>query len=96
MNVIPSQLFFNCKSLKSLFFPEQIKSIGHNAFYGCCQLEELFLPKQSVELVGNPFKKCSKLKKIHIPDKTVVSAYNGAFGSEIINIESSIFIKYKL
>lgn len=90
METISRLTFFKCINLNTIDIPESIRLIGHNAFYGCEQLKELFLPKDS----GNPFARCSHLKSVYITSMTFVTPYKGLYGTETVNLNSNIFLKY--
>ena len=59
--------FKSCSSLKEVFLPAGIKSIGSNAFSDCVSLKTIALP-EGIELIGsNVFDGCSSLEEIVLP-----------------------------
>ena len=51
VTTIPSQAFYNKKTLTKVVIGENIRSIGDSAFYGCNSLTFAYIPK-SVETIG--------------------------------------------
>ena len=64
---IPSNLFKNCISLKSITIPDTVIEIGGEAFYGCTALSDVKLSKNIVTLEYNVFCGCTSLTSIEIP-----------------------------
>ncbi len=75
---IAPRAFYGCKSLKQVFLPETVKSIGSYAFAECRGLEKLHFPG-SVERIGDyAFYNCMGLHEISI-GRDMTSIGYGAF-----------------
>ena len=61
VTVIGDNAFYQCKSLRSVFFPSGLTAIGNKAFGECENLERVVIP-DSVTTIGNEaFNGCSSL-----------------------------------
>lgn len=68
-DTLPAHFFRNCKKLKSVVLPRNLKIISTMAFMGCESLEEIDLP-ESIEIIEKgAFAYCKSLKRIVIPSK---------------------------
>lgn len=54
-------MFYNCKSLTSIEFPDKIKVIPETMFLNCSNLENVKLPKNLITIGDGAFKNCTKL-----------------------------------
>ncbi len=77
---INSYAFSNNTKLKSIEFPESLKSIGDYSFDYCTNLEEIKLPKNTAQIGKYSFNYCSSLKKITLGNK-IEKIPEGAFAS---------------
>lgn len=68
IEMIPGYAFKNCSSLKDLYIPDTVKTIGEYAFAGCTALETIHLPNAISKFEDGLFKDCRSLKKCFIPD----------------------------
>ncbi len=59
--------FFDCKFLKEVILPSNLKSIDANAFNGCSLLESINIPKSVTKIDEYAFSECKKLNYIFIP-----------------------------
>lgn len=76
LNTIGSQVFWNCKSLKSIEISENITYIDQNTFGFCTALESVKLPDSLTTIRNGAFTECYSLKKIEIPKNvTEISMY---------------------
>ena len=76
---IPESTFWNCKSLKTINFPQTLEKIGKDALEHC-NITEAILPNGLKEIGHSAFTACDNLHTLVIPD-SVYSIGNGAFGS---------------
>ncbi|MCL2671009.1 MAG: leucine-rich repeat domain-containing protein [Clostridiales bacterium] len=88
MTTVPSHMFYNCSTLKNVFLPDSITSIGIGAFRYCTEIERISLPKALTTIETFAFSGCSKLSDIVLP-KTLTAIHSGAFlnCSSLTNIE---------
>lgn len=64
INIVPSDFFRNCHSLKEVHFQPGLKELSDQAFYGCHALSRLEMPS-SLEIIGeDAFGNCVNLKSI--------------------------------
>ena len=63
----PSYTFQSCKSLKEVFFPSQIRTIGNSVFWNC-GLKKVHLNDGLVKICDGAFLHCPEIKEINIPD----------------------------
>lgn len=61
-------LFLNCKNLKEIKLPENLKTIKDSVFSGCGELEEIEIPTTVTKLGKSVFKDCRSLKKCNLPN----------------------------
>ncbi len=64
---IPSNSFYSCESLTSVYIPDGVKNIGNNAFYKCQNLTDVHIPLGVESIDKDAFGKCTALTQIHIP-----------------------------
>ena len=82
--VIPNSIteinssFSNCKTLKSVTFHNNVKTINSYAFSGCDNLEKVSLGTGIIDIGDSAFEGCKSLKEISIPD-SVTSIFRRAF-----------------
>ena len=92
---IPVLLFYNCRSLYSVTFPDTITSIGHSAFAGCSSLLFIPIPPKITIIDINVFRGCELISHISIP-KGVTSieqdAFNGCLSLTSVNIPDTVKI----
>lgn len=100
--IIESNIFNGCSSLKSLDLPNSITLIGQSAFLNCKKLETISMP---INLQGSIptycFFNCSSLKEVIIPDgisKIERNAFDGCtsltnarFPNDLYSIEAEAF-----
>jgi hypothetical protein len=67
--------FYNCRALKSIYFPK-LETISHHAFYGCTDLTEVLLPK-AAGAGTSVFGECTSLKTVVLPEAAFIG--NRAF-----------------
>ncbi len=58
--IINTNAFYGCESLKNVSLPESVKTIDSNAFYGCISLQNINLEKVEY-IAASAFKNCSDL-----------------------------------
>ena len=71
---IGNNAFKNCKNLKKITIPKNIKTIGSNAFRGCSKLQTITVQSTKITKVGkNAFKGIKKNAKIKVPKKKLAA-----------------------
>lgn len=76
---LPNDLFYNCKSLKEVTFPDNLTEIGSKAFEGCTSIERIVIPEGVLTIDVNAFKNTPSLKTLVLPDSIGEGGLNGAF-----------------
>ena len=56
------------RSIKYLYIPSSVTSIGSSAFYGCSSLQSINIPSSVTSIGSSAFYGCSSLQSINIPD----------------------------
>lgn len=89
---IGTYAFYQCRSLRSVHFPDSLKTIGIGAFQECGHLTEVAIPKKITRLEDYAFSKCSSLKEIVLPDglEEIGTTFSECTGLETINLSDSI------
>ena len=64
INIIAKEALANCKSLKYIVLPRNLKSIEAGAFSGCTKLEQVVFPESLKTIEEGAFKGCVSLKNI--------------------------------
>lgn len=64
---IGTYVFENCKSLKSVWVPENIKTLPQGMFKGCSSLSSVTLPQYLLSIDDYAFDGCSSLAEIKLP-----------------------------
>lgn len=85
LTCIPNRLFYNCPSLKNVYFPDNciIEEIGVGAFMNCTALESITIPTSIKTINDISFAGCSSLKTYKILDgKEPIAFINGNYTSE--------------
>ena len=72
-----------CQELKTVSFPDNLKTIERRAFALCTSLEEISLPDSVQEIAFKSFKNCTGLKKAKI-GKTSSAKKSGAIGQDVM------------
>lgn len=62
-----NSVFYQCKNLKKVVLPSNLKVLGEGAFTDCTALEEVVLPSTLEEIEWSAFCYCNSLKSILIP-----------------------------
>ena len=76
-------MFCSCMSLKEVFLPEGMESIGENMFCGCTSLQEIHLPSSITCFQSDTF--CSvPLRAIELPDSLETIGYDTFIGCRIL------------
>ncbi len=79
VTAIAVSAFVNCKGIKNITIPENVRSIGISAFEGCSSLEKINIPASVNKIGHSVFAVCSSLEKITVSadNKYFVSDENG-------------------
>lgn len=64
---IGTYVFENCKSLKSMWLPENMKTLPQGMFKGCSSLSSITLPQYLLSIDDYAFDGCSSLADIKLP-----------------------------
>ena len=76
---IPNQLFYKCKTIKSVTLPDGFKTIGSHAFYGCTSLSSINFPDSLTTIGGSSFYGCTSLTGTIIFPDTLTGIGSDAF-----------------
>ena len=60
--------FRECKALKRVTLPDQLKALPNHTFYGCSALEEVSLNKGLETIGSRAFSSCGSLRAAVMPD----------------------------
>lgn len=93
VNMLGTQCFFACSSLKSITLPSSITSLGDNCFALCSSLKSINLPSNIISLGDWCFKDCNNLASISLPSgitKLGVSCFEGCSSLTSIDLPSGI------
>lgn len=75
---VAAEAFSGYTALKTISFPETLKSIGNEAFYNCTSLVDINLAK--VTTLGTyVFQNCTDLKKAIVQENTITAIPEGTF-----------------
>ncbi|MCR5312596.1 MAG: leucine-rich repeat domain-containing protein [Bacteroidaceae bacterium] len=67
VTAVGDSAFFNCESLKSVTFCDDIRTIGKSAFESCKVLANVTLPEALTTISSHAFENCLNFTKIFIP-----------------------------
>ena len=93
LEVIGTECFHHCSSLKSIDIPENVSQIYQAAFGNCLSLESIELPSKLVIIESSLFAGCNSLTNIVIPDNvTFISdnAFEGCLKLTTIHLPSNL------
>ena len=65
---VPTTMCRSWTSLRSIIFPESVKTIGAYAFHGCSSLQEIIMPESVRQLDRYAFYGCSSLESVTLPE----------------------------
>lgn len=82
-------IFYQCKNLKKVTLPSNLRILGEGAFTYCTTLEEVILPSTLEEIEWSAFAYCSNLKSIFIPAS--VKIINQTVFTDCTSLEEVIF-----
>lgn len=77
---LPNDLFYNCKSLKEVTFPDNLTQVGSGTFEGCTSIEKIVVPEGVLAIDVGAFKDTPSLKTLVLPDSIEAKGLNGALG----------------
>lgn len=84
--------FYNCKSLRSITFPQHLRSV-YDAFENCSSLSSVTFNDELKYLGANSFYGCTSLTDIELPNSVVelgLAAFNGCTSLSSITLSSGI------
>lgn len=92
---IENNVFYNCKSLESVEFNEELATIGNDAFCGCEGLVKIFIPASIKKIGRAAFKDCNNLKKVEGLERTEIKTiqeetFKGCFELREIEFPKSL------
>lgn len=90
---IGTYVFENCKSLKSMWLPGNMKTLPRGMFKGCSSLSSVTLPQYLLSIDDYAFSGCSSLTFIDIPSSVTslgLNCFNGCSSLKTITLPSSI------
>ena len=77
----------NCNDLQTLYIPEGVTEIGHQAFKECSDLRYVYLPNTLLTIGNEAFASCDDLESIVIPDSvTTIHKYAFVYCSSLKSI----------
>lgn len=68
---IGNAVFYECDSLKSISFPQNIRVISNSVLYGCDALADIDIGDNVGVIMDKAFSRCKSLERIEIPKSTV-------------------------
>lgn len=84
LTVIEDSAFYNCGNLKSVNFPDSLKTIGTEAFAYCVSMDWLELPSDLTKVASGAFYGDKGIKDVFVNSKNLVGEYKadskGIFG----------------
>ena len=84
----PDYLFLGCHTLKKVFLPESLTSIGFGCFDLCENIEEIRMPSTVTSVGDHAFEKCTSLKEVELsPNLTSIGAFAFASCTSMKEIE---------
>ena len=93
-NAIAGYMFFDCKTLKKIYLPNNVLNIKEKAFYGCTNLESIHLPDCLSYIESEAFYGCSSLNAIDLPDSLTYIGNYAFYGCGLTSIEIPQKITY--
>ncbi len=85
--------FDRCRSLKKIYIPDSVTSIGFGAFWDCVALEEVRLPYGLTEIAEYAFYGCESLQQVTIPDSVMVvhdNAFQNCYGLKDLTLSKQL------
>ena len=89
ITTIGNYMFYDCKSLKEITFPNTITTIGHSAFFNCDALTTITLPDSIENIYSGAFQDCSYVTAVNVPNKNIY--FDSSCFSRMRNLEKFIF-----
>lgn len=84
--------FYNCKSLKSITFPQHLRSI-YEAFENCSSLSSVTFNDELKYLGANSFYGCTSLTDVELPNSVIelgMAAFNGCTSLSSVTLSSGL------
>lgn len=84
--------FYNCKSLRSITFPQHLRSV-YDAFENCSSLSSVTFNDELKYLGANSFYGCSSLTDVEMPNSVVevgIAAFNGCTSLSSVTLSSGL------
>lgn len=86
--------FYNCKSLRSITFPQHFRSM-YNAFENCSSLSSVTFNDELKYLGANSFYGCTSLTNVELPNSVVelgMAAFNGCTSLSSVTLSSGLTV----
>eukprot|EP00980_Cylindrotheca_fusiformis_P012794 scaffold3136_cov102-Cylindrotheca_fusiformis.AAC.11 len=93
LQVIEEELFYGCKSLRTVKIPSSVTEICERAFCYCSRLTSFDLPHGLLKLGGRAFENCYSIKNVHLPSTASLIgpyAFANCFRLESISLPPSL------
>lgn len=75
-DIIPNNLFDDCKSISNIIIPDNVTEIGASAFSGCNSLQEIDIPSNVTTIGNSAFSMCDALTEIKLSNNvSSIGAY---------------------
>ncbi len=88
-NVVNYWMFSDCRKLKEILLPDNVRDVRKGAFSGCTALERINLPEGLTSIGENAFYGCKALRRLRIPssvkrvEKNAFCGVGGEIGCDI-------------
>lgn len=79
-NVVNYWMFSNCRKLKEILLPDNVRDIRKGAFSGCAALERINLPEGLISIGESAFYGCEALRRLCIPSSVKCVGKNAFYG----------------
>ena len=94
LNIVNSNSFYDCITMKSIILPDSVNIIGVRSFYNCSSLTSLTIPSTVTNISNNAFDSCTSLTSITfsgvIPSNLGTALLNNTTQSVTINYYLSV------
>ena len=77
-----------CSSLKNIFIPHSVESIGKYAFYGCSELQSVVMGNSVTAIGEGGFGGCDKLETIKMLGEIPPTAFDNTFS----NYDATLYV----
>lgn len=86
-DVIPDNLFYDCKNIANIVLPDNITEVGASAFSGCSSLQEINIPNGVTTIGNSAFSMCDSLTEIELSNNiSTIGSYVFDGCDNLVNI----------